>query len=440
MKTLTAAVAAAAVLIIMAGPAFAQQRYQRVPFASTPNPVGSGGRAIGWGGAFIAVSDDATAANWNPAGLVQLVKPEASVVMSYHTRQEDTDFSGYEADSESRLRSVANINYASIVYPFNISEMNMAVSLNYQRLFEFDRDLEYTATGVNVTGNSFNETRHIEQVGALTTVTPAYSIQITPALSMGFAVNFWGVEDSGNGWEQRWQVESTEDTFSGPVRSWTEIEEEYVISGINYVAGVHYKIQNFTIGAVYKSAWEADVEFTSDMETANYFPESPTNNFKDETHFEEDQKLIWPDSYGVGVAYRYSDRLSFAVDAYTIRWSEFELDTDDGDLNLLAGNDQTADIEDVWQVRAGAEYIWLLPKYIVVARGGVFYDPEPLQEEVNEFYGAALGGGLVYKNMVVDAALQYRWATDVKGERIQGVGAETDVQEFMGIVSLIYHF
>jgi hypothetical protein len=40
-----------------------------INFAFSPNPVGSGARALGFG-AFIAVADDATAASWNPGGLV----------------------------------------------------------------------------------------------------------------------------------------------------------------------------------------------------------------------------------------------------------------------------------------------------------------------------------------------------------------------------------
>ena len=35
---------------------------------------------MGLGGAFIAVADDATAVSFNPAGLAQLLKPEASFV------------------------------------------------------------------------------------------------------------------------------------------------------------------------------------------------------------------------------------------------------------------------------------------------------------------------------------------------------------------------
>ena len=37
-----------------------------IEFSASPNPVGSGARALGMGGAFIAVADDATSASWNP--------------------------------------------------------------------------------------------------------------------------------------------------------------------------------------------------------------------------------------------------------------------------------------------------------------------------------------------------------------------------------------
>jgi len=42
---------------------------QTVEIGTSPNPVGSGARAMGLGNAFIAVADDATAAVWNPGGL-----------------------------------------------------------------------------------------------------------------------------------------------------------------------------------------------------------------------------------------------------------------------------------------------------------------------------------------------------------------------------------
>ena len=41
--------------------------------------LGSGARAFGMGGAFLARADDATAASWNPAGLSYLRAPELSL-------------------------------------------------------------------------------------------------------------------------------------------------------------------------------------------------------------------------------------------------------------------------------------------------------------------------------------------------------------------------
>ena len=49
-----------------------------IEIGASPNPVGSGARAMGLGNAFIAIADDATAASWNPGGLSQLQQPEFS--------------------------------------------------------------------------------------------------------------------------------------------------------------------------------------------------------------------------------------------------------------------------------------------------------------------------------------------------------------------------
>ena len=46
------------------------QALQRIKIPSSFNPAGSRARALEMGGAFIAVVDDATAASWNPDGLM----------------------------------------------------------------------------------------------------------------------------------------------------------------------------------------------------------------------------------------------------------------------------------------------------------------------------------------------------------------------------------
>jgi long-subunit fatty acid transport protein len=68
-------VAAAIVLAALAAPPARAQFLPRIDF-NYSNP---GARSLGFGGAFAGLGDDATAAFANPAGLVQLVRPEVSL-------------------------------------------------------------------------------------------------------------------------------------------------------------------------------------------------------------------------------------------------------------------------------------------------------------------------------------------------------------------------
>ena len=63
-------------LLLAAGRAEAQDTSR---YAGDPLLLGAGARALGMGSAFVAVSDDATAVYWNPAGLARLKRREAQV-------------------------------------------------------------------------------------------------------------------------------------------------------------------------------------------------------------------------------------------------------------------------------------------------------------------------------------------------------------------------
>lgn len=57
--------------------------------------MGVGARAIGMGGAFTAVADDATALYWNPAGIAKLRRAEATAMHAQLSLDRDFDFVGY---------------------------------------------------------------------------------------------------------------------------------------------------------------------------------------------------------------------------------------------------------------------------------------------------------------------------------------------------------
>ncbi|MCP4349627.1 MAG: hypothetical protein GY795_29450 [Desulfobacterales bacterium] len=111
---------------------------------SSFNPVGSGARALGMGGAYIAVADDATAASWNPGGLIQLDLPEIAVTGAVPHRIEDNMFGKHPESNGNQTVSDENINYLSAAYPFKLWDYNMIVSLNYQHLFDLNRQWNHS--------------------------------------------------------------------------------------------------------------------------------------------------------------------------------------------------------------------------------------------------------------------------------------------------------
>jgi len=223
-------------------------------YTSPPTPVGSGARAMGVGGAFIAVADDATAANWNPAALIQLELPEASFVL-------DSDY----RNIDSQTATLYDINYLSGSYPFTVKDINMIVSFNYQRIYDyyldFDNQLQDSivdadgtlllkGTGnpadvnqydvVSMTGLNMDLDTEIKSDvhGDLGTLSPAFAIQITPKFSLGVTANFWR-----DGWlnrGKRYQSEHTETSdgqFSQYNALWYDTNGDCTCNGGNCKSG-----------------------------------------------------------------------------------------------------------------------------------------------------------------------------------------------------------
>ncbi len=169
------------------------QIVQTVEISSSPNPVGSGARALGMGGAFIGVADDATAASWNPGGLIQLEYPEFSIVGAYNRRTEDTTYVAFPEASGPQTVTTYDLNYLSFAYPFRALNRNMIVSLNFQHLYDFNKQVNYSYRLIDPTppALSLQDNVQWDQEGAFKALSPAFAVQITPRLSFGLTLNFW---------------------------------------------------------------------------------------------------------------------------------------------------------------------------------------------------------------------------------------------------------
>ena len=134
-------------LVPVAGPAQAlnpAQFYLLAEQSRTAFTVqGAGARAMGTGGAFIAVADDATAVSYNPAGLAQLLRPEVSLVLEADRRNLAlTGFQGQAPNQATTFTDTWSRNthdrptFASFAVPWKHNGHNYTFLASYQRLFD----------------------------------------------------------------------------------------------------------------------------------------------------------------------------------------------------------------------------------------------------------------------------------------------------------------
>ncbi len=206
------------------------------------------------GGAFIATADDATAASWNPAGLIQLEKPELSIVGAYNDRHAD-----YRSDSNSEVTNDArdsdlSLNYFSFTYPIAWIR-NIVLSINYQRLYDFERSFAHGFSFADA-GLDLEQDITFEQSGHIGAVGLAAAIELHPDISLGLTLNVW-TDQLGwdNGWKERYRAKSTGTQAGVPVTIDTVIEDRYEkFRGINANLGVLWETRRLgRFGAVIKT-------------------------------------------------------------------------------------------------------------------------------------------------------------------------------------------
>ena len=437
-------------------PAMAQEALVRMEIPSSPNPVGSGARALGMGGAFIAIADDATAASWNPGGLINLQRPEFSVVFDYTDRSEDNIFRDNPEASGPGSITDYSLNYMSVAYPWEIGWRKMIVSLNYQHLYDFNQDWHFNMdlsdpTYVGLFGFDY------EQEGGLYALGLAYSGMIAKNFYLGVTLNYWGDFLYENEWEQKYFQQGSNifpppPISGGLLSNFTRSKTEtFGFSGWNANIGFLWRIsEHLTLGGVIKTQFSADIDHLTTRVTNEAFPTQPAFDTNITTMSDSDDELEMPMSYGLGVAYRFSDALTIAGDIYRTQWDDFEYKSANGSrTSPISGEDMAnSDVDPTTWFRLGAEYIIVGTKTDISIHGGVFYDPAPAEGSPNEYYGFALGSGLAYelkegstlKSFVFDVAYQFRFGDDVGPSILEELNYSQDVQEHKVYASLVLHF
>ncbi|MBI2434347.1 MAG: outer membrane protein transport protein [Candidatus Hydrogenedentes bacterium] len=444
----------------------------------TPTPVGSGARAAGMANAFIAIADDATAASWNPAGLVQLECPEISVVGS-HLRLQDrlTASAVPEFDGVHDVDSW-DLNYLSVAYPLPrpVFGSNVTISLNYQRKFDFVRTFDgrmNTATVAPLTPpiliSQFSNL-DFTQDGSLSTLTPAIAFELTHKLSLGIALNLWRDSFlSRNEWRQTTRTAGVTLLGASPVLSYGISREKYSdFSGENVTLGLLWKPNpRWSFGARYDSAFTGTTNYRAhDLELRLNLANAVVRPSINAMPTISRRSIKIPDTLALGAAYRANDRLTLALDVSRTDWNDLiAKDSGGRRFSLVDGTDlanalQRTHLDPAYTVRLGGEYVFIprepgddLPM-LWSLRGGLFYEEEPATNrstrnyfsrgdgDPDSFYGAALGVGLLIGQRVnLDLAYQVRYGPGVNHDMNPGAdGYDDDELRHRVLLSTVIYF
>jgi long-subunit fatty acid transport protein len=359
-----------------------------------------GARALGMGGAFIGLADDATAAVANPAGLVILQRPELSAEVKFtRFRNEIKAYSNniFEAPTatvHSRTfdDSVTTPSFFSFVFPTErlvtavfVRELSNFQS-NFQtqgtffpnpaaafpglppgtsRLFPVQSKMEFTAVdvGAGVGVNLSKQHRLLPDIGA----------------SLEFS---YGVVHSRL---DRFGFNSSTALISGPANySPTNINSTNLVDGSDIGVGFNFgalwrPLKELSVGVVYRRGPRYNMRETLEFGPAGLqnigTPTAPVFVFGPRTV--ADFSLKVPDVYGLGAAVRPLDRLTFSVDVVRIRYSQM-IEGFNVLIPTSVGALQAADfkLKDATEFHVGAEYIMFLGTIPIAARAGFYTNPD----------------------------------------------------------------
>ena len=379
-----------------------------------------GARSLGIAGAFVAVADDATASQANPAGLTLLSRPQLSVegrLWNFfsvvptrgHVFGAPTGFGvdTIEGIEDGELKdSTKALAFISFVYPkgdWAVSGYRHQFS-NFRNRTEIEGPFQDFSDGRILRTNPTRNSIAIEIVNYGGSVARRLG-----KLSLGgsvmysrFELNSQGTAyllfpfdsviqrgPAGAGFTGVGQIFGTPD-FSDQNRFFREVQEGKS-NAFGAAAGFLYRgSDRWTVGAAYRLApvHKFDAQFSTAEAFGRFGPGFPPPG----TIIDSDQDILFhvPDSLAVGFTYSPTQTVKLAFEYDLVRYSEL-LNGDGNGLPVdTAGREQTTEptireqarlhqegltINDANQVRMGIEWAIAKAPAVFLLRLGTWYDP-----------------------------------------------------------------
>jgi long-subunit fatty acid transport protein len=438
--------------------------------------LGSNARALGMGNAFNALSDDASASYFNPAGFGLLKKLEISGGLNILNYQNKTNFFGKETDASS---SNTTLNRFSFAFPFPTYQGSLVFGLSYHKSKDFESIVKFD--GFNSGANS--------KIQSLLDTDIPYNLFLTDE-NYNTIIN-GGLNQSGN------------TLNSGGINNWTlsgamEVQKNFFIGGNLTILSGNYEsnndyyeddtrnlyagetapnepqttdFQTFHFNNILKwdiRGWNAKVGFLYQLEDVARF--GATIQFPKTFTVDENYSEIASSIFGTGQSYEqtYSDKVKYDIitpfeltgalavnlkgmilsaEATWIDYSQLQFDKANGftdpQIFIADNNKEIKDVlTSVVNYNVGFEYT--VPNIGLRLRGGFLTQPSAFKGDASDFdhkYVTAGIGYLVNGQIGIDVGYAYGWWKNIGdnyGVNVSRTFQDITVHNVM--LTTTYHF
>ncbi len=389
-----------------------------------------GARSMGFGGAFAALADDATAAFANPAGLVQLVSPEISVegrYWSYSTPYVSGGRiwgppAGIGLDSTAGLRTnssdqdLKGLSFLSFVYPEG--RWSFAFYRHLVSNYEFEGTLDGLYSGPwPETGSVRREFAYQKMVDIqIVSYAVAVAYEVTETLSLGLAINYIeGDIDLTTGVYGRIQNDVPAHEFYAPIPVVPEnrfYTSSLLIADQDWALnlGVHWRpTEGWRFGAFFREG--PKFHTVAELQAG---PTYVTPGMSGQVIESDTGDVQFPNVYGLGASYRTgNDRVTISFEWDRVTYSSIfspddELRIDDADELHLGGEYAFLTLAPVVSIRAG---VWLDPDHQISYSGDNYVADAVLNRGEDSMHYAA-GLGLAFNRFQLDLAADFSELVD----------------------------
>jgi hypothetical protein len=397
------------------------------------NRAGSGARAAGMADSFIAVSDDGTAASWNPAGLAQLRQPEFSFV--YVVSEHGLDFSGVRSPDDSVAYATpgfgytnTSIDFASAAVPFSVARKPATLQLGWHRLYQLSADLTGNIERVPLVppGPATVVSREGRTVGDIDLFSLAGAVKLTSRLAIGGSVNLW---------RGRWtdRVSIIEPSAADGMPTFFAAAQSTRLRGHNFSGGLLLTYPAWNVGLVYHAPFWSSFHVSSQrLVTA-----TPA------ARLDGDIRFRLPRSIGAGLARRFGPRWTASAALTHDQWTDALLDGIPGVEGAVNFFDNAppalSTTRDTVSLNVGLEHLVLREGSVSPLRLGVGWEPQGGMDSVTrdpvDYVLVAVGGGYNTNRFKFDAAVQYRRGTFRTSEVYSAATAAAFGRDAVGLAS-----